>query len=89
MKESSTIKLVKLDDKEVIMKKYALCRVGARRSTIKITLPTEVVEREARRLGISEEEAVEKLLGVWKYNSFDGLHLSFVEKEPKKERGRK
>lgn len=73
---------IEIDDKKVIMKKYRLRRVGARRATIAITLPREVVEREARRLGISEEEAAEKLFGVWKYNDFHGLHLSF---EPVKE----
>lgn len=66
-----------IDDKKVIMKRYKLRRVGARKATIQITLPREVVEREARRLGINEEEAVEKLRGVWKYNNFQGVHLSF------------
>ena len=67
----------KIDDKKVIMKKYRLRREGAKRATIAITLPREAVEREARRLGISENEAAEKLRGVWKYNEFHGLHLSF------------
>lgn len=65
------------------MKKYKLRRAGAQRATIEITLPKEVVEREARRLGITEEKAVEKLLGVWKYNDFHGAHLSFEPKEKK------
>ena len=74
---------IQIDDKKVIIKKYRLRRVGARRATIAITLPREVVEREARRLGISEEEATEKLLGIWKYNAFHGVHLSFepIKKE--------
>lgn len=66
-----------VDDKEVITKKYKLRTAGAQNATIEITLPKEAVEREARRLGISEEEAVEKLIGVWRYNSFHGLHLVF------------
>jgi len=40
--------------------------------------------REARRLGISEEEAVEAFFGVWRYNNFHGVHLSF---EPKNKVG--
>ena len=72
---------IQIDDKKVIMKKYRLRREGARRATIAITLPREVVEREARRLGISEDKTTEKLLGVWKYNEFHGLHLSFEPTE--------
>ena len=68
---------IQIDDKKVIMKKYRLRRAGAQKATIEITLPKEVVEREARRLGISEENAAEKLLGVWKYNEFRGIHLTF------------
>jgi len=73
---------IKIDDTKVIMKRYKLRRVGARKATIQITLPREIVEREARRLGITEEEATEKLDGVWKYNDFHGVHLSFeIKKE--------
>lgn len=68
---------IQIDDAKVIMKKYKLRRAGAQRATIEITLPKEAVEREARRLGISEKETAEKLIGVWKYNEFHGLHLSF------------
>lgn len=75
---------IKIDDKKVIMKKYKLRRAGAQRASIEITLPKEIVEREARRLGISEKKAAEKLLGVWKYNNFHGAHLSF---EPLEEKG--
>jgi len=72
---------IPLDDKRVIVKKYKLRTAGARRATIEITLPKEAVEREARHLGISEKEATEKLIGVWRYNAFRGLYLSFEEKE--------
>ncbi len=68
---------VEIDDKKAIVKKYKLRTAGAQGATIEITLPKEAVEREARRLGISEEEAAEKLVGVWRYNSFRGLHLDF------------
>lgn len=79
--------IIQIDDKKVIMKRYKLRRAGAKRATIEITLPKEAVEREARRLGITAEQATEKLLGVWKYNAFRGLHLHFepTESEKKKE----
>lgn len=72
---------IQIDDNKVIMKRYKLRRAGAQGATIEITLPKEAVEREARRLGIGEEKAAEGLLGVWKYNEFRGLHLSFEKRE--------
>lgn len=66
-----------LTDGEVILKRYKLHRTGAQKATIEITLPKDAVEREGRRLGITEEEAAEKLIGIWRYNSFRGLHLDF------------
>ena len=72
---------IQLDDKKLILKKYKLRTAGNQGATIEITVPKAAVEREARRLGISEEEAVDKLLGVWRFNSFRGLHLDFERKE--------
>lgn len=72
---------ISIDDKKAIVKKYKLRTAGAQGATIEITLPRQAVEREARNLGISEEEAVEKLMGVWRYNSFRGLHLDFEVKK--------
>ena len=75
---------IPFDDKKVIKKKYKVRLAGGQGSTMEITLPKEAVEREARRLGISEREAVEKLVGVWRFNEFRGLHLDFeVKKEAK------
>jgi hypothetical protein len=68
---------IALDDKKVLLKKYRLRTAGAQGATVEITLPREALEREARRLGVIEEEAVKKLIGIWKYNSFKGLHLDF------------
>lgn len=72
-----------VDDKDVIVKKYKLRKAGAQGATIEITVPKEAVEREARRLGVSEQEVVEALLGVWKYDSFPfpGLVLQFEKRE--------
>ena len=79
------LETIALDDKKVIVKKYKLRTAGAQGATIEITLPKGAVEREARRLGLSEEEAVEKLVGVWRYDGFPGLHLSFETKKERKQ----
>jgi hypothetical protein len=73
-------KTIQLDDKKLILKKYKLRTAGAQGATIEITIPKAAVEREARRRGINEDEATDKLLGVWRFNSFRGLHLDFERK---------
>ena len=85
LKLNEAIQIDEIDDRKVIIKKYKLRRAGAQGATIEITLPKEAVEREARRLGVSEEEIVAKLQGVWKYNSFRGLLLHFEINEKKRE----
>jgi len=72
-----------LDDKDVIVKRYKVRRAGNRGATIEVTVPKAVVEREARRLGIDEGAVAEKLVAVWRYGSFLGLHLSFEVEEEK------
>lgn len=72
-----------IDDKKVILKRYKLRVAGAQGATTEISLPPDALAREARRLGIDEEEAAKKLIGVWKYNSFNGLHLDFEVKVKK------
>ena len=69
------------DDMKCFVKKYKLRTAGAQGATMEITLPREAVEREARCLGISEEVAVERLVGVWRFGDFRGLHLDFELKK--------
>jgi hypothetical protein len=68
---------ISLDDGKVILKRYKLHRTGAQKATIEISLPKDAVEREGRALGVSEQEAAEKLIGIWRYDGFHGLHLNF------------
>lgn len=78
---TKTVEL-ELDDPNLIMKRYKIRLTGAEGTSLETTIPKEVFEREARKQGMTVVEAVEKLRAVWRYNSFDGLHLKF---EPKKE----
>lgn len=72
---------IDLDDTKVILKRYRLRVAGSQGASMEITLPKAVVARECRRLGIPESEAITKIIGVWKFNSFRGLHLDFELKE--------
>ena len=68
---------IKLNDEEVIIKRYKIRATGNRNASIETTIPREAFEREARRQGMTIEEAVNQLTAVWRFNSFQGLHLSF------------
>lgn len=68
---------IRLKDKDVIIKTYKVRKTGRHGATLETSIPKEVFEREARRLGLAFEEALEKLVAVWRYNNFRGLHLSF------------
>ena len=70
-----------LDDKHVIIKTYRIRPTGKNGATLETSIPREVFEREARMQGLTVQEALEKLLAVWRYNSFRGLHLDFELKE--------
>jgi len=70
-----------LNDENVIKKTYKIRRTGKFGETLETTIPREAFEREARRLHMDPKEAVDKLVAVWRFNSFLGLHLSFEEKE--------
>jgi hypothetical protein len=68
---------IELNDADVLRKTYKLRRTGDKGSTIEVSIPREVLEREARRQGLTLDEALEKLIAVWRFNSFRGLHLDF------------
>lgn len=72
---------IELTDKELIIRRYKIRATGKLGASLETTIPREVFEREARRQGLSFEQALKKLIAVWRYNSFHGLHLSFEPKE--------
>ena len=68
---------IQLKEDDVIIKRYKVRTAGNLDASIETTIPREAFEREARRQGMTTQEALEKLAAVWRYNSFQGLHLSF------------
>lgn len=71
---------IQLSDKEVIIRRYKIRATGNQNASIETTIPKEAFEREARRQGMTINEALQKLTAVWRYNSFRGLHLSFEKR---------
>lgn len=75
-------KLIEINDVDAIRKRYKIRRSGRKNgSSVETTIPPLAFEREARRRGMTPDEAIDKLTVVWQYNSFPGLHLYFEEKE--------
>jgi hypothetical protein len=72
---------ITLSDKKVIMRRYKIRSVGNQKASIETTIPREAFEREARKVGMTTQEALNQLVAVWRFNSFKGLHLSFKKKE--------
>ena len=68
-------------DSQVYIKKYRIRSTGQDGKSIETTIPKEVFEREARKVGLSIEEALKNLIAVWRFDSFSGLYLTFEIKE--------
>lgn len=76
-----------IEEKDVYKKSYRIRKTGREGSSLETTIPREVFEREARRVGLTVEEAIQKLVAVWRFNSFRGLHLTFEPKENQRKKG--
>jgi len=50
---------------------------GAEGRTIEVSLPKEVVEREARKRGLTIPEFIKRFRAVAHYNAFDGVLYVF------------
>jgi len=70
-----------INEKDVLRKRYSLRTTGREGRSIETTIPPEVIEREARRVGLSVLEYLNLFVAEWSYNDFRGLHLDFVRKE--------
>jgi hypothetical protein len=72
---------IQLSDEKVIIKRYKIRSVSNQKASIETTIPREAFEREARRCGLTTQQAISDLVAVWRFNSFKGLHLSFEKRE--------
>ena len=69
--------IVNLDDPTILIKSYKVRTTGQKGQSIETTIPREIFDREAKRLGLSFEEALKLLRGVWRYGGFHGILLTF------------
>lgn len=59
-------------------KTYRMQATGAGGETIRTSVPKEVVEREARRRGMTIEQFVKHFKVQWLYNGFEGAWAKFI-----------
>ena len=68
-------------EKDTYTKTYRMQATGAGGKTIRTSVPSEIIEKEARRLGITVKEFVSHYRVMWLYNGFEGAWAKFVPKE--------
>lgn len=69
-----------ITDKGALKRRYKLRRTGKQWLSWETTIPREVIEREARRLGIPLAEFERHFEAEWLFDNFAGLHLVLVPK---------
>jgi len=74
-----------LDD--TYSKTFKMQATGADGKTIRISIPREVVRKEARKHNLSIAEFLEQYRVEWRYNSFAGAYMVFVDKDLYKKEG--
>jgi len=68
-------------ENDTYTKTYRMQATGAGGKTIRTSVPSEIVEKEARRLGMTVKEFVNHFRVMWLYNGFEGAWAKFVPKE--------
>lgn len=69
-----------MGDNEVgYRKEYKMRRLVPDRNYISVTMPYEVVERQATIQGLTVKEFVKRFVVVAEYNSFDGVRYTFKD----------
>lgn len=59
-------------------KSYKMRRVGRDRSTLEVSIPASVVEREASNASLPLEEFLEQYRAEWLFDNFGGAFVRFV-----------
>lgn len=73
-----------IDPNNVYKKTYRIRMTGKNGASIETTIPKIVFEKEAKRRGLTVEEAAERLMVEWRYNNFHGMHMVFIDRPKKK-----
>lgn len=72
---------IKIELHEALSKRYSLRKPMPNASSVQATIPFEVVEREARKAGLSVDNFIQQYDAEYLYNHFGGAYLRFVRKQ--------
>ena len=64
---------------------FKMQTTGADGNTVRISVPRDIVEREASKKGMSVKQFTQNFHIEWRFNSFDGAYMVFVPKEKTKD----
>ena len=70
-----------MEDQVGYKKEYRLKVLMAGRKSINVTMPYEVIQREAEKRGITIAEFIEQYRAIAEYNNFDGVRYTFKKVE--------
>lgn len=68
-------------EKDSYIKVYRMQATGATGKTIRTSVPSEIVEREARRHNMTVSNFIKRFRVCWLFNGFEGAWAKFVPKE--------
>ena len=72
------------DPKDSLTKSYKMRTVGHREATITVTVPKDMIIRQAKRAGISLEEYLETYRAVAHFDDSEGLYYTFEKVKQQK-----
>lgn len=81
--------MIIIDPSDAYEKTYSLRFAGRNNKTVEISVPKLLLEREARKLGLTLEEAIKKLDGKWLFDHFEGAVAVLQLKEKREKKGAK
>jgi hypothetical protein len=65
---------------DAYQKKYKLrLAQGNRKNSLEVTFPYEVVDKEARKRGLTIDEFITRFQAIAQYNGFEGVMYTFEE----------
>jgi len=67
-----------IDLSKAYTKTFKMQATGADGKTTRVSVPRDVVKKEARRLQLTVPEFLAKYRIEWKYNSFPGIYATFI-----------
>jgi len=71
-----------IDPTKTFMKSYRLRKAGGTGSkTIEVSVPPQLIEREARKNDMTVDEFIENFEAVFLFNGLDGTFLKFQRRE--------